>query len=73
MAKKYELADQTTSFFDPATGYSVTRDQVVALGDKVGKKTQEAIKFGRLVLSDQPETKGGSEAPAKTATKAAKK
>lgn len=52
MAKKeFQLADQSTGFFDPETKLKVARDQVVSIdvGKGVGSLTTASIKAGRLI------------------------
>ena len=45
-----ELADKETGFTDPETGFDISRDQRVELGDSVGEKTQQAILSGGLLI-----------------------
>lgn len=80
MADRYKLADPTTSFYDAATGFSVTCDEVAEIGSQVGEKTKVAIKAGRLEKTtdavappstgkEKPNSKASAKAPAKDAPK----
>ncbi|CAN5335527.1 hypothetical protein BH10ACI2_BH10ACI2_21080 [soil metagenome] len=56
-----ELADKDGGFTDPTTGFDISRDQKVVLGDSVGERTQQAIMSGGLLLVGS-----GKKAKAKT-------
>lgn len=45
-----ELKDKETGFTDPETGFDISRDQKVELGDSVGARTQQAILSGGLLI-----------------------
>lgn len=45
-----QLADQETGFTDSESGFDISRDQKVALGDSVGVRTQQAILSGALLI-----------------------
>ena len=54
----YILKDQLTSFFDPATGLKIVRDQQVAI-EQIGAATAVAIQNGRLIeVQVEPEHPG---------------
>lgn len=65
-----ELKDKETGFYDDETQVKVVRDQNVKLGDHIGKKTNEAIVSGGLLVvgaskskTDDTEKTGKSDLP----------
>jgi DNA uptake protein ComE-like DNA-binding protein len=52
-----ELADKDGGFYDSETELNISRGQQVQLGDRIGKRTQEAlVSGGLLVVSGKPKT-----------------
>lgn len=45
-----ELKDKEGGFTDPDTGFDISRDQKLKLGDTVGTRTQEAVVSGGLLI-----------------------
>lgn len=45
-----ELKDKETGFTDPQTGFDISRDQKVKLGDTIGEATNMAIMSGGLLI-----------------------
>ena len=45
-----ELADKDGGFTDPVTGFDISRDQKLPLGDRIGERTNQAIMTGGLVI-----------------------
>lgn len=45
-----ELKDKETGFTDPATGFDISRDQTVKLGNTIGEKTHQALMSGALLV-----------------------
>ena len=45
-----ELKDKDGGFTDPDTGFDISRDQKVKLGDSIGQRTQQAIMRGGLLI-----------------------
>lgn len=68
-----ELKDKEGGFTDPETGFDISRDQKVKLGETIGQRTHTAILSGGLLVVGKPaknlgEDSGESE-PAKTKSK----
>lgn len=62
-----ELKDKEAGFSDPETGFDISRDQKVKLGDRVGERTHQAIATGGLIIvtgraGKSKSTDGGSDA-----------
>lgn len=47
---KVELKDKEGGFTDPVTGFDISRDQQLPLGDTIGQRTHEAIVSGGLLV-----------------------
>ena len=45
-----ELADKDGGFTDPETGFDISRDGQVKLGDQIGERTQRALLSGGLLV-----------------------
>jgi hypothetical protein len=62
-ARKLQLSDQSTGFYDRETGLKIVRDGIVEIDAKkrVGKLTLDAIRAGRLIeVSSAPAEKSES-------------
>jgi hypothetical protein len=65
-----ELADKSAGFTDPDTGFDISRDQKLPLGDTVGKQTQLAVASGGLVIVSGKSAKAEAKADAAAEEKA---
>lgn len=52
-----ELKDKETGFYDSETDFKVVRDQQVKLGDSIGRRTNEAIMSGGLLVVSEKSAK----------------
>lgn len=52
-----ELADKDGGFYDSETELNISRDQQVALGDRIGNRTQMALLAGGLLLVSDSDKK----------------
>lgn len=67
-----ELADKEGGFTDPQTGFDISRDQKVALGDRIGERTHQAILTGGLLIVTGSKAKAEAAADKKGEDEAAK-
>jgi hypothetical protein len=58
MADYVTLANQEGSFFDPETGFGLSRDDVKELTQPVGRLTKERLRFGGIVRCAPPQSVG---------------
>jgi hypothetical protein len=45
-----ELKDKESGFTDPETGFDISRDQQLELGDRIGQATHQAVLTGGLLI-----------------------
>ncbi|MBS1793357.1 MAG: hypothetical protein JSS81_05855 [Acidobacteria bacterium] len=63
-----ELSDKEGGFTDSETGFDISRDQQKKLGDTVGKRTQQAVLSGGLLIVSRGAGKSSAKTSAGTAT-----
>jgi hypothetical protein len=60
-----ELANKEGGFTDPQTGFDISRDQKMELGDTIGTLTAEALASGGLLVVSKSAAKAEAKADAK--------
>ena len=67
-----ELRDKETGFTDAETGFDISRDQQVKLGDTIGQRTNVALASGALLLVSSKKAKAADDTDDVDNTSAAK-